>query len=95
VALKKSVVDWTRPEIGVVTSDATACGRNYFTRFSADEMEEDEYADERAECLEEAAALKKAAVDYMHPEVGVTSCDANGKYLFVLFWCGDGDYCFI
>jgi len=76
-ALKKSVVDWTHPEIGVVTSDATACGRNYFTRFSAYEMEEDEYADERAECLEEAAALKKAAVDYMHPEVGVTSCDAN------------------
>merc|ERR1712007_6034 len=72
-----SVVDWTHPEIGVVTSDATACGRNYFTRFSADEMEEDEYADERAECLEEAAALKKAAVDYLHPEVGVTSCDAN------------------
>ena len=58
-------------------------------------MEEDEYADERAEIMEEAAALKKAAVDYMHPEVGVTSCDANGKYLFVLFWCGDEDYFFI
>ena len=32
---------------------------------------------ERAEILAEAAALKKSAVDYMHPEVGVSTTDAT------------------
>ena len=74
-ALKKAVVDYTHPEVGVTSTDATIFGRNYFNRPSAPETEEDEYADERAEILAEAAALKKLAVDYMHPEVGVTSTD--------------------
>eukprot|EP00584_Thalassiosira_punctigera_P004318 CAMPEP_0172534832 /NCGR_PEP_ID=MMETSP1067-20121228/7057_1 /TAXON_ID=265564 ORGANISM="Thalassiosira punctigera, Strain Tpunct2005C2" /NCGR_SAMPLE_ID=MMETSP1067 /ASSEMBLY_ACC=CAM_ASM_000444 /LENGTH=970 /DNA_ID=CAMNT_0013319677 /DNA_START=43 /DNA_END=2955 /DNA_ORIENTATION=- len=76
-ALKKSAVDYMHPEVGVTATDGACFGRNYFERPSAVEMEEDEFADERAEILEEAAALKKLAVDYMHPEVGVTATDAT------------------
>merc|ERR1719223_1335410 len=76
-ALKKSAVDYMHPEIGVTSADATLFGRNYFNRASAPETEEDEFADERAEILEEAATLKKLAMDYMHPEVGVTSTDGT------------------
>jgi hypothetical protein len=64
-----------RPEVGVSVTDATVFGRNYFNRYAAPETEEDEFADERAEILADALALKKAAADYMHPEVGVTSID--------------------
>jgi len=76
-ALKKSAVDYMHPEVGVSVSDAAVFGRNYFMRPSATEMEEDEFADERAEILLEAAALKKLAADYMHPEVGVTSTEGS------------------
>jgi len=76
-ALKMSAVSYLHPEAGV-TSAAGACyGRNYFNRYSAPETEEDDFADERAEILAEAVALKKLAVDYMHPEVGVTAMDAT------------------
>eukprot|EP00581_Thalassiosira_minuscula_P031171 CAMPEP_0183784854 /NCGR_PEP_ID=MMETSP0739-20130205/66203_1 /TAXON_ID=385413 /ORGANISM="Thalassiosira miniscula, Strain CCMP1093" /LENGTH=540 /DNA_ID=CAMNT_0026028843 /DNA_START=35 /DNA_END=1658 /DNA_ORIENTATION=- len=74
-ALKKSAVDYMHPEVGVTTTDATVFGRNYFNRPSAPDMEDDEDAEERACVLAEAAALKKLATDYMHPEVGVTSAD--------------------
>ncbi|KAL7425485.1 hypothetical protein ACHAXH_000031, partial [Discostella pseudostelligera] len=76
-ALKKLAVDCMHPEAGVTSTDATIFGRNYFSRPSALETEEDEFADERAEILAEAAALKKLAVEYLHPEVGVTSTDAT------------------
>jgi uncharacterized protein (UPF0261 family) len=74
-ALKKSAVNYLHPEIGVSVEDATVFGRNYFNRASAPEMEEDEFADERAEILADALALKKAAIDYMHPEIGVKTTD--------------------
>merc|ERR1711957_63005 len=75
-ALKKSATAYLYPEVGV-TSAAGACfGRNYFSRHSAPETEADDLADERAEILADAAALKKSAVDYLHPEVGVTVADA-------------------
>jgi len=61
------------PEIGVKTTDATLMGRNYFNRASAPETEDFEYAEERAQALADAAALKRLAVDYMHPEMGVSS----------------------
>jgi hypothetical protein len=64
-----------RPEVGVSVTDGTVFGRNYFNRYAAPETEEDEFADEHAEILADALALKKAAADYMHPEVGVTSID--------------------
>jgi len=75
LALKNSAVDYMHPEVGVTSTDGACFGRNYFDRHSAPDMEEDEFADERAEILLEAAALKKLATDYMHPEVGVTSTD--------------------
>jgi len=83
-ALKKLAVDYMHPEVGVTNVDGAAFGRNYFNRASAPEVEDDEFADERAEVLAEAAALKKLAVDYMHPEVGVTNVDgaAFGRNYF-------------
>jgi len=83
-ALKKSAVDYMHPEVGVTSTDGACFGRNYFGRASAAETEDDEFADERAEILEEASALKKLAMDYMHPEVGVTSTDgaAFGRNFF-------------
>mmetsp|Transcript_19044 Transcript_19044/g.38756 ORF Transcript_19044/g.38756 Transcript_19044/m.38756 type:complete len:436 (+) Transcript_19044:94-1401(+) len=76
-ALKQLASDYMHPEVGVKTTDPTLFGRNYFNRYSAPETDEDEFADERAEILAEAAALKKSAVAYMHPEVGVCSEDAT------------------
>ena len=83
-ALKTLSVAYLHPEAAVETTDGAAFGRNYFNRASAPETEDDELADERAEVLAEAAALKKLAVDYMHPEVGVTSVDgaAFGRNYF-------------
>jgi hypothetical protein len=74
LAFKKSAVDYMRPEVGVISA---AGGRNYFNRYSAPETEEDDLADERAEILAEAAALKKLAIDYMHPEVVATATDVT------------------
>ena len=76
-ALKKLAADYFHPEVGVKAADATLFGRNYFSRYSAPETEDDEFADERAEIIEEMAALKKLAVDYLHPEVGVKAADAT------------------
>merc|ERR1712007_65780 len=83
-ALKKLAVDYMHPEVGVTNVDGAAFGRNYFNRASAPEVEDDEFADERAEVLAEAATLKKLAVDHMHPEVGVTNVDgaAFGRNYF-------------
>ena len=74
-ALKKSAMNYLHPEVGVTVEDSTVFGRNYFSRYSAPETEEDEFADERAEILADALALKKAAMDYLHPEVGVVTSD--------------------
>ena len=82
--LKKLAVDYMHPELPVVTSDATACGRNYFARASAPEQETAEEAEERARILEETKELKKLAVDYMHPERPVVTSDpaACGRNYF-------------
>jgi hypothetical protein len=74
-SLKKLAVDYLHPEIPVVTTDATACGRNYFSRYSAIEQEDIETVQERDQLLEEARALQKLAVDYMHPETPVVTSD--------------------
>ena len=74
-ALKSNAVDFMHPEIGVTTTDSTARGRNYFDRASAPDVEGIEEANERASILAEAAALKKQAIDYRHPEVGVMESD--------------------
>jgi xylose isomerase len=76
-ALKKVAVDYSHPEVSVTSADGACFGRNYFNRYSAPETEDDEFADERAEITEEMAALKKLAVDYFHPEMGVRAADAT------------------
>ena len=77
IALKKLAVDYMHPEIGVVTSDTTSTARCYFDRASAPEQESYEDAEERAAILADALALKKLAVDYMHPEIGVVASDGT------------------
>lgn len=74
-ALKKLAVDYSHPELSVNVTDPTVFGRNYFNKLSADDTESQEVAEERAQVLAEAAALKKSAVDYAHPEFGVKVTD--------------------
>jgi hypothetical protein len=83
-ALKKLAVDYLHPEVPVVTTDPFACGRNYFSRYSAPEQESFEESEERAAILEDLEALKKLAVDYLHPEVPVVTTDpfACGRNYF-------------
>jgi len=76
-ALKKLAVDYMHPELGVVTTDPSATARCYFDRASAPEQESLEEAEERRMVLADAAALKKLAIDYMHPELGVVTTDPS------------------
>jgi hypothetical protein len=79
-ALKQLSVDYRHPEVPV-TSDATACGRNYFERPSAPEQDDD--AAERDMILKEAAQLKQYASWYKHPEKPVeASPEACGRNYF-------------
>ncbi|KAL3779902.1 hypothetical protein HJC23_010787 [Cyclotella cryptica] len=71
--LKKAAIDYLHPEVGVHVEDGTVFGRNYFTRCSAPDMEDVEEANERAQVLADALALKQSAFSYLHPEVGVKS----------------------
>jgi len=76
-ALKKLAVDYLHPELPVVVSDPTATARCYFDRASAPEVESNEDAEARAQVLADAAALKKLAVDYLHPELPVVVSDST------------------
>merc|ERR1739838_973437 len=67
ISLKKLAVDYAHPEMPVKI-DSSVFGRNYFSRSSATEQEDDEDAEEYAVALADAIALKKLAVDYPHPE---------------------------
>ena len=67
-ALKSLAVDYLKPELPVVTSDPCATGRNFYSRYSADEFEDEDTMDDCDEILADALALKKLAVDYLHPE---------------------------
>ena len=82
--MKKLATDYAHPEIGVTSVDGAAFGRNYFSRPSAIDQESIEEAEERAQVLADAAALKKLATDYAHPEIGVTTVDgaAFGRNYF-------------
>ena len=79
-SLKQLAIDYMHPEVAVKAEDATLFGRNYFNRPSAPETEDAEFANERAAVLAEMAALKKLAVDYMHPEIGVTSTCGGASF---------------
>ena len=86
-ALKKAARDYLHPELPVVTTDPTACGRNYFTRYSAPEQESVEQAEYRAAVLADAAALKQHAVWHAHPELPVVTTDptACGRNYFTRY----------
>jgi hypothetical protein len=73
-ALKKLANDYRHPEVGVKGDYSTRC---YFDRYSAPEVVSQEEAEEQAQIMADLAALKKSAVDYYHPEIGVTTSDAT------------------
>jgi hypothetical protein len=77
----KTTADWYMHPEKPVAVDATACGRNYFSRPSAQEEEDEDMADERERVMEDMKALKMAAEWYMHPEkpvaVDSTACGRN------------------
>jgi len=83
-ALKELAVAYRHPELPVVTTDSMACGRNFFTRFSAPDMESQDEAEERAAIHADAKALKELAVAYRHPELPVATTDgaAFGRNYF-------------
>eukprot|EP01083_Nonionella_stella_P257487 881317_1 len=88
-ALKQAAVDYLHPELGVVTSDATASARCFFDRASAPEQESVEESEYRIMALADAAALKQAAVDYLHPELGVVTQKACCGLLASRAWSCD------
>jgi len=83
-ALKKLAVDYLHPEYPVATEDSTVFGRNYFGRASAPEQEDLALVHERELVLAEGKALKKLAVDYLHPEISVVTSDGavSGRNFF-------------
>jgi hypothetical protein len=78
----KTVAGWyLQPEQPVIV-DAAACGRNYFTRPSAPEYDDDDFEDERDLVLAEAVELKEVAGWYHYPEKSVTSNIAVSRNYF-------------
>eukprot|EP00588_Corethron_pennatum_P007628 CAMPEP_0194298106 /NCGR_PEP_ID=MMETSP0169-20130528/59978_1 /TAXON_ID=218684 /ORGANISM="Corethron pennatum, Strain L29A3" /LENGTH=728 /DNA_ID=CAMNT_0039048053 /DNA_START=39 /DNA_END=2225 /DNA_ORIENTATION=+ len=71
-ALKKIASAFHYPENTVVSSDPNSFGRNFFSRPSAPEETD---SDDMRNVLADAAAFKKIAADYHHPEIGVVSTD--------------------
>jgi len=76
-ALKERAVMYFHPELPVVTSDPTSVARCYFHRASAPMQLSYEEAEEQSRILANAAALKKLAVDYGHPELPVVTSDPS------------------
>lgn len=73
--LRKLAFDYSHPELGVVTTDPCACGRSYFDRASSPQQVSLEDTNEFGRCMDDLLALKKYAMDYMHPERGVVTTD--------------------
>merc|ERR1712157_663357 len=74
--------DYLHPE-KPVEMDPTGSGRNYFSRASASEQEEDEYADDREIILEEMKELKELSAQFMHPEKPIEmDAAASGRNYF-------------
>eukprot|EP00980_Cylindrotheca_fusiformis_P022061 scaffold8960_cov91-Cylindrotheca_fusiformis.AAC.1 len=82
--LKQYAEHHLHPERTVVTTDPFACGRNYFSRPSALQFEDEESADERELVLQDMLQLKQLAVDFLHPEKPVVTTDAfaSGRNYF-------------
>jgi len=82
--LKELAANYHHPEVKVNSSDATLFGRNYFNRFDGSEVVEEEDAEERAQILADAAALRKEAAYYNCPEASVdVDPTAFGKNFFI------------
>lgn len=81
--LKRLAVDYLHPE-NPVEVDAIAMGRNYFSRYSADDMVDADSVQDMDQSLEDAGKLKKLANDYLHPEEPVKASDpaATGRNYF-------------
>ena len=62
VVLKKLTADYTHPDLGVITTDPAACGRNYFSRPSSVAHEDADDTRERTQILVDASFLKNLAV---------------------------------
>jgi hypothetical protein len=77
VALKKSALDYLHPELPVVATDLSATARCFFDRASAPDVESVEEAESRAQILSDALAMKKLAIDYLHPELPVVVTDPS------------------
>merc|ERR1711935_603300 len=73
--LKMLAVDYAHPEIHVTTTDPAIFGRNYFSRASTVEQENEGESEEKVQILADATSLKRLAVDYAHPEIHVTTTD--------------------
>ena len=70
-ALKKFAANFMHPEMPIITTDCYVYGRNFFNRFATTEsIAADEY-DNRSLILADTAALKRCAIDYLHPELPV------------------------
>merc|ERR1719217_394988 len=78
----KTTAEWYMHPEKPVAVDAVFCGRNYFSRPSAPEYDEDD-AEERERILEEMKELKTTAEWYLHPEKPVSvDAAASGRNYF-------------
>jgi hypothetical protein len=79
--LLKTTAEWYMHPEKQVSVDTTACGRNFFSRPSAPEQEEEDMEEERGRILEEMKELKTTAEWYLNPEKPVsvdgTACGRN------------------
>ena len=66
---------YAHPEEPVVTTDPAACARCYYDRPSAPARLSVEDAEEQAAIMSDLDALRRAARDYLHPELPVTTSD--------------------
>lgn len=83
-ALKSSARLFSHPE-DPVAIDATACGRNYFGRASAEPQGGVEDDLERDFVVQDLQALQDAARQYLHPEASVprtSACVAKSQYAY-------------
>jgi len=77
IALKKSALYYLHPKLPVVATDPSATARCFFDRASAPDVESVEEAESRAQILSDALAMKKLAIDYLHPELPVVVTDPS------------------
>ena len=75
VALKKLAVDYVHHELGFVSTNPTTYSRNYFSRTTSLAQEDIDDAREKDQILVDAVILKKLAISYARPDLGVVNTD--------------------